>query len=203
ACSSRSILTAARTAIPAQDWLRGRARQDMTLADLTHLRLALEINSPRATDVGQCGVHLFAAPSAPGMRVANPSPPEARKPSHQLQIHRCCRPLGAARSRQTHREAGTQSQEARFVRDRPVGGFSSFGGTFGYGRSEGQCVKAGVLAISYDALSGSSQDLNSGGGYEISLQRSWMAQGSPFANLSIESGPKNVLSTGVDMSSRT
>ena len=55
-------------------------------------------------------------------RVANTTRPVGRKPSHRPQIHRCCRPLGAARSGQTRREAGTQSLESRVLRDRPVAG---------------------------------------------------------------------------------
>jgi hypothetical protein len=82
-------------------------------------------------------------------------------------------------------------------------GVSSFGGTFGYGTPKGLYGKAGVGTTSYDALSGSSFDLNFGGGYQIPLQSSRMAQVCPVANLSIGSGPNNVLSSDVDMSSRT
>jgi hypothetical protein len=82
-------------------------------------------------------------------------------------------------------------------------GASSFGGTFGYGTPKGLYGKAGVGTTSYDALSGSSFDLNFGGGYQIPLKTSRMAQVCPVASLSIGSGPKNVLSSGMDMSSRT
>jgi hypothetical protein len=82
-------------------------------------------------------------------------------------------------------------------------GASSFGGTFGYGSPKALYGKAGVGTTSYDALSGSSFDLSVGGGYQIPLKTSRMAQLCPVANLSIGSGPKNVLGSGVDMSSRT
>jgi hypothetical protein len=82
-------------------------------------------------------------------------------------------------------------------------GASSFGGTFGYGTPKALYGKAGIGATSYDALSGSSFDLTLGGGYQIPLRTSRMAQVCPIASLSFGSGPKNVLSSGVDMSSRT
>jgi hypothetical protein len=82
-------------------------------------------------------------------------------------------------------------------------GASSFGGTFGYGTPKGLYGKAGIGATSYDALSGSSLDLTFAGGYQIPLRTSRMAQVCPIASLSFGSGPKNVLGSGVDMSSRT
>ena len=82
-------------------------------------------------------------------------------------------------------------------------GASSFGGSFGYGTPKALYGKAGVGTTSYDALSGSSFDLSVGGGYQIPLKTNRMAQLCPVANLSIGSGPKNVLGSGVDMSSRT
>ena len=82
-------------------------------------------------------------------------------------------------------------------------GASSFGGTFGYGTPKGLYGKAGIGTTSYDALSGSSFDLNLGGGYQIPLHASRMAEVCPVASLSVGSGPNNVLGSGVDMSSRT
>ena len=82
-------------------------------------------------------------------------------------------------------------------------GASSFGGTFGYGTPKGLYGKAGIGATSYDALSGSSLDLTFAGGYQIPLRTSRTAQVCPIASLSFGSGPKNVLGSGVDMSSRT
>ena len=55
-------------------------------------------------------------------------------------------------------------------------GTSSFGGTFGYGTPKALYGKAGVGSTSYDALSGSSLDLTFGGGYQIPLRSSRMAQ---------------------------
>jgi hypothetical protein len=82
-------------------------------------------------------------------------------------------------------------------------GASSFGGTFGYGTPKGLYGKAGVGTTSYDALDGSSFDLNVGGGYQIPLQTSRTAELCPVASLSIGSGPNDVFGSGVDMSSRT
>jgi hypothetical protein len=82
-------------------------------------------------------------------------------------------------------------------------GASSFGGTFGYGTPKGLYGKAGVGTTSYDALSGSSFDLNLGGGYQIPLHASRVAELCPVASLSVGSGPNDVLGSGVDMSSRT
>jgi hypothetical protein len=82
-------------------------------------------------------------------------------------------------------------------------GASSFGGTFGYGSPKGLYGKAGLGTTSYDALNGSSLDLSVGGGYQIPLQASRVAQVCPVASLSVNSGPKNVLGGGVDMSGRT
>jgi hypothetical protein len=82
-------------------------------------------------------------------------------------------------------------------------GMNSFGGSFGYGTPKALYGKAGVGTTSYDALNGSSFDLNLGGGYQVPLKSSRMAQLCPVANLSIGSGPKNVVGSGVDMSSRT
>jgi hypothetical protein len=82
-------------------------------------------------------------------------------------------------------------------------GTSGFGGTFGYGAPKGLYGKAGVGTTSYDALDGSSFDLNVGGGYQIPLQTSRMAELCPVASLSLGSGPNDVLGSGVDMSSRT
>lgn len=82
-------------------------------------------------------------------------------------------------------------------------GTSSFGGTFGYGAPKGLYGKAGIGTTSYDGFDGSSFDLNFGGGYQIPLQASRVAQLCPVANLSIGSGPNDILGAGVDMSSRT
>ena len=82
-------------------------------------------------------------------------------------------------------------------------GTSSFGGTFGYGTPKGLYGKAGIGSTSYDGLDGSSFDLSLGGGYQIPLQASRVAQLCPVANLSIGSGPNDILGAGVDMSSRT
>jgi hypothetical protein len=82
-------------------------------------------------------------------------------------------------------------------------GASSFGGTFGYGTPKGLYGKAGVGTTSYDALSGSSLDLNLGGGYQIPLHASRVAELCPVASLSVGSGPNDVLGSGVDLSSRT
>ena len=82
-------------------------------------------------------------------------------------------------------------------------GTSSFGGTFGYGTPKGLYGKAGIGSTSYDGFDGSSFDLNLGGGYQIPLQASRVAQLCPVANLSIGSGPNDILGAGVDMSSRT
>lgn len=82
-------------------------------------------------------------------------------------------------------------------------GANSFGGTFGYGAPKGLYGKAGLGTTSYDALNGSSFDLNLGGGYQIPLKSSRMAEVCPVASLSLGSGPNNVQGTGVDMSNRT
>jgi len=82
-------------------------------------------------------------------------------------------------------------------------GVSSFGSTFGYGTPKALYGKAGVGTTSYDALDGSSFDFNVGGGYQIPLHTSRTAELCPVANLSIGSGPKDVLGTGTDISSRT
>ncbi len=82
-------------------------------------------------------------------------------------------------------------------------GVSSFGGTFGYGTPKALYGKAGVGTTSYDAFDGSSFDFNVGGGYQIPLHTSRTAELCPVANLSIGSGPKDVLGTGTDISSRT
>jgi hypothetical protein len=82
-------------------------------------------------------------------------------------------------------------------------GTSSFGGTFGYGVSNGLYGKAGIGTTSYDAFDGSSLDLSVGGGYQIPLQTSRTAELCPVASLSLGSGPNDIVGTGVDMSSRT
>jgi len=82
-------------------------------------------------------------------------------------------------------------------------GTNSFGGTFGYGTPKALYGKAGIGTTSYDGFNGSSFDLSVGGGYQVPLKTNRMAQLCPVANLSIGSGPKNVLGSGVDMSSRT
>lgn len=82
-------------------------------------------------------------------------------------------------------------------------GTSSFGGTFGYGVPKSFYGKAGLGSTSYDGLDGSSFDLNLGGGYQVPLATSRMAELCPVASLSIGSGPNDVAGTGVDMSSRT
>jgi hypothetical protein len=84
-----------------------------------------------------------------------------------------------------------------------VSGANSFGGTFGYGAPKGLYGKAGIGTTSYDAFNGSSFDLNAGGGYQIPLHTSRTAELCPVANLSLGSGPKDVLGSGVDLSSRT
>jgi len=84
-----------------------------------------------------------------------------------------------------------------------VSGANSFGGTFGYGAPKGLYGKAGIGTTSYDAFNGSSLDLNAGGGYQIPLHTSRTAELCPVANLSLGSGPKDVLGSGVDLSSRT
>jgi hypothetical protein len=82
-------------------------------------------------------------------------------------------------------------------------GANSFGGTFGYGVPKGLYGKAGVGTTSYDGLNGSSFDLGLSGGYQVPLHSSRTAELCPVASLSLGSGPKNVLGSGVDMSSRT
>lgn len=82
-------------------------------------------------------------------------------------------------------------------------GASSFGGTFGYGVPKNFYGKAGIGSTSYDAFDGSSFDLNLGGGYQIPLQASRTAELCPVANLSLNSGPNDIVGSGVDMSSRT
>jgi hypothetical protein len=82
-------------------------------------------------------------------------------------------------------------------------GASSFGGTFGYGVPKSFYGKAGIGSTSYDAFDGSSFDLSVGGGYQIPLQASRTTELCPVANLSLGSGPNDIVGTGVDMSSRT
>jgi hypothetical protein len=82
-------------------------------------------------------------------------------------------------------------------------GANSFGGTFGYGTPKSLYGKAGIGTTSYDAFNGSSFDLNLGGGYQIPLQASRTTELCPIASLSLGSGPKDVLGSGVDLSSRT
>jgi hypothetical protein len=82
-------------------------------------------------------------------------------------------------------------------------GANSFGGTFGYGTPKGLYGKAGIGSTSYDGLDGSSFDFGVGGGYQVPLHSSRMAELCPVASLSLGSGPNDVLGTGVDMSSRT
>jgi hypothetical protein len=82
-------------------------------------------------------------------------------------------------------------------------GGNSFGGTFGYGVPKGLYGKAGIGTTSYDGFDGSSLDLSVGGGYQVPLHASRVAELCPVASLSIGSGPKDILGTGVDMSSRT
>ena len=82
-------------------------------------------------------------------------------------------------------------------------GANSFGGTFGYGTPKSLYGKAGIGTTSYDAFDGSSFDLNLGGGYQIPLQASRTTELCPIASLSLGSGPKDVLGSGVDLSSRT
>ena len=82
-------------------------------------------------------------------------------------------------------------------------GANSFGGTFGYGTPKSLYGKAGIGTTSYDAFDGSSFDLNLGGGYQIPLQASQTTELCPIASLSLGSGPKDVLGSGVDLSSRT
>jgi hypothetical protein len=82
-------------------------------------------------------------------------------------------------------------------------GASSFGGAFGYGVPKSFYGKAGVGSTSYDGFDGSSVDLTLGGGYQVPLQASRTTELCPVANLSLASGPDDVLGTGIDMSSRT
>jgi hypothetical protein len=83
-------------------------------------------------------------------------------------------------------------------------GASSFAGGFGYGSpKQGLYGKAGIGTTSYDAFDGSSFDLNIGGGYQIPLHSRRTAQVCPVANLSLGSGPNDILGSGVDLSSRT
>jgi hypothetical protein len=82
-------------------------------------------------------------------------------------------------------------------------GTSSFGGTFGYGMPKSFYGKAGIGTTSYDGLDGSSFDFSVGGGYQIPLHTSRMAELCPVANLSFGSGPDDIGGLGVDMSSRT
>jgi len=82
-------------------------------------------------------------------------------------------------------------------------GANSFDGTFGYGVPKGLYGKAAIGTTSYDGLSGSSFDYGLGGGYQVPLHSSRMAELCPIASLSLGSGPHDVLGTGVNMSSRT
>jgi hypothetical protein len=82
-------------------------------------------------------------------------------------------------------------------------GANSFGGTFGYGAPKGLYGKAGIGTTSYDGLDGSSLDLSFGGGYQVPLHASRVAEICPVASLSLGSGPNDILGTGADMSSRT
>jgi hypothetical protein len=82
-------------------------------------------------------------------------------------------------------------------------GANSFGGTFGYGTPKALYGKAGIGTTSYDAFNGSSVDFSVAGGYQIPLQTSRTAELCPVASLSIGSGPKDIVGSGVDMSSRT
>jgi hypothetical protein len=82
-------------------------------------------------------------------------------------------------------------------------GANSFGGTFGYGVAKGLYGKAALGTTSYDGLDGSSLDFGVSGGYQVPLHASKVAELCPVASLSLGSGPKDILSTGTDMSSRT
>jgi hypothetical protein len=82
-------------------------------------------------------------------------------------------------------------------------GTSSFLGTFGYGTPRSFYGKAGLGSTSYDGLSGSSFDFSVGGGYQVPLHSKKTAELCPVANLTIGSGPNDVLGTGADLSSRT
>ena len=82
-------------------------------------------------------------------------------------------------------------------------GASSFGGTFGYGTPKSLYGKAGIGTTSYDAFDGSSFDFNVGGGYQIPLHARRTAEFCPVANLTLSSGPNDVLGSGVDISGRT
>ena len=82
-------------------------------------------------------------------------------------------------------------------------GTSSFGGTFGYGTPKSFYGKAGIGSTSYDGFDGSSFDFNLGGGYQIPLQSRSTAQVCPVANLTLSSGPNDILGQNMDMSSRT
>jgi len=82
-------------------------------------------------------------------------------------------------------------------------GANSFGGTFGYGVPKGLYGKVGLGTTSYDGLDGSSFDVSLGGGYQVPLHASRVAEICPVASLNIGSGPNDILGTGADMSSRT
>jgi hypothetical protein len=82
-------------------------------------------------------------------------------------------------------------------------GASSFGGTFGYGVPKGLYGKAGIGTTSYDGLDGSSFDFGVGGGYQVPLHSSRVAELCPIASLSLGSGPNDIFGSGADMSSRT
>ena len=82
-------------------------------------------------------------------------------------------------------------------------GANSFGGNFGYGSPKSFYGKAGIGTTSYDPYNASSFDLNLGGGYQIPLQSRSTAQVCPVANLTLSSGPNDILGQNIDMSSRT
>jgi hypothetical protein len=81
-------------------------------------------------------------------------------------------------------------------------GATGLGGTFGYGVPNGVYGKAGIGTTSYDAFDGSSLNFGLGGGYQIPLHASRKAELCPIASLSFESGPNDVIGSGLDMSSR-
>jgi hypothetical protein len=82
-------------------------------------------------------------------------------------------------------------------------GASSVLGTFGYGTPKSFFGKAGLGTTSYDGLNGSSFDFSLGGGYQMPLHARRMAEICPVANITIGSGPNDVLGSGTDLSNRT
>ena len=76
---------------------------------------------------------------------------------------------------------------------------NTFGGTFGYGLPSGVFGKASVATTSYDAVDGSAIDLGAQAGYQMSVGKASIC---PVASLSLGMGPKDIDTTGSDLSSR-